>query len=102
MTPASPLSRYMETLPGCPKRNGEAHRFVYGQMICFECGRPVEAALAERLMQVEFALEKALDGLTLIRDNAGGEADPIYGARDQAWCAGVAMSAVASVEEWLP
>lgn len=96
------MDAYMETLPGCAGGAGGAapegrHRFLYGQLVCFQCGKPIEAALAERLAHVEHALGLARDGLRLVED---GPADPSLAA-DAQWCAGVAMSARSAIEEWM-
>lgn len=100
------LDLYMETLPGCTQMRlhererdaGASHRFAYGQLVCFGCGKPVEAALAERLAAVEDALDKARDGFFLIQ---GGPVGQIVGAPCDGWCGGVAMSALAAIEERL-
>lgn len=45
-------------------------------------------------------LEAAIEALTLIRDHAGEELGGGFeGIKDHGWCAGVAMSALASMEE---
>lgn len=47
-----------------------------------------------------YELELAIDALTLIRDDAGSEiGGGIPGVKDGSWCAGVAMGALAAIEE---
>lgn len=44
-------------------------------------------------------LELMVDALELIRDNAGRDLGEPYGIADHSWCAGVAMAALAAIEE---
>lgn len=90
--------------PGLPAIRGKNLEWAAGEL---ECAAQIIRRLASvvprtaRDMVNAEVVERLVDALTMIRDEAGTNwsEDPLVGPKDHGWCAGVAMSALASVEE---